>query len=247
MTEFDQSPSPKLARDVVAVGRKHSKAAFPNPGREGCPSRDSLRAMARRARHLTLSELPLSHVVRCSPCFQDYTHFRHISAVVRGVQITAASLLVVALALVATRFVWNHPGTDRPTISLQQSSPPSLVATKQPPPVIAPVSIQIDLASLSPTRGDDINHNAPKPIRLPRKWVRVTLFLPFGMEAGEYIIRLQSPSGLVVVERNAVGHLKGGTTSLETDIDLSNVSRGSLTLMIRPPGLSWRRFLVVVD
>ena len=99
MTESNHSASSKLVRDVVALGRKYSKTGFPNPTREGCPSRSSLRAMAYRDRRLTLEDLPVSHVVSCSPCFQEYVHFRRLSVLLRGIQITAASLVVLAVAI----------------------------------------------------------------------------------------------------------------------------------------------------
>ena len=99
MTESNHSASSKLVRDVVALGRKYSKTAFPNPNREGCPNRSTLRAMAYRDRRLTLEDLPVSHVVSCSPCFQEYLHFRRMSVLLRGIQITAASLVVLAVAI----------------------------------------------------------------------------------------------------------------------------------------------------
>ena len=73
MTESNRSTSSKLVRDVVALGKKYARAGFPNPSREGCPSPASLRAMAYRDRRLTLKDLPASHVVTCSPCFQQYS------------------------------------------------------------------------------------------------------------------------------------------------------------------------------
>ena len=72
MTESNQSVSAKQVRDAVALGKKTSKTAFPNPTREGCPNSSTLRAMAYRDRRLTLKDLPISHVVTCSPCFQEY-------------------------------------------------------------------------------------------------------------------------------------------------------------------------------
>ncbi len=247
MTDFDQSAASNFVRDVVALGRKHSKASFPNPTREGCPSRASLRALAYRDRQLTLVDLPLSHVVTCSPCFQEYTHFRHISSIVRNIQITAACLLVLAVALVATRFVWNEKGHGLISKSAQQFGPASRVATKAPEAAIEPISMAIDLASLSPTRGDDAKGGPIRNIRLPQKSLRVTLVLPVGMEAGEYIVRLQTATGTVIVERSAAGHIHDGTTSVETDLDLSGISRGRLFLMIKPPGLNWRSFPAIVD
>jgi hypothetical protein len=67
------------------------------------------------------------------------------------------------------------------------------------------------------------------------------------MEPGEYAVRLKDSTGTVVAEKLAVGQMNNGITSVEVDIDLAGASRGSFTLMIRPPGLSWRRFPVVVE
>src|SRR5260370_24444164 len=96
MTEPNQSVSAKQVRDVIALGKKYSKTAFPNPTREGCPNRSILRAMAYRDGRLTLKDIPVSHVVTCSSCFHDYHRLRRMSVIVRGIQVTASSLVVPA-------------------------------------------------------------------------------------------------------------------------------------------------------
>src|SRR6266851_7908241 len=96
MTESNQSVSAKQVRDVVALGKTTSKTAFPNPSRQGCPNSSTLRAMAYRDRRLSLKDLPVSHVVGCSPCFQEYARLRRMSVLVRGIQV-AASLVVLAV------------------------------------------------------------------------------------------------------------------------------------------------------
>src|SRR5437868_9827020 len=103
MTESNQPASSKHVRGIVAFGKKCSKTTFPNPTREGCPDRARLRAMAHRDRRLSLEDLPISHVVRCSPCFQDYLRLRRISVFVRCLQMTAVSLVVAAVFLTAVR------------------------------------------------------------------------------------------------------------------------------------------------
>src|SRR5690348_9063709 len=108
MTESNQPVSAKHVRDVVALGKKTSKTAFPNPSREGCPNSSTLRAMAYRDRRLTLKDLPVSHVVTCSPCFQEYARLRQMSALMRRIQLTAASLAILAVLFAAGRFVWNY-------------------------------------------------------------------------------------------------------------------------------------------
>ena len=37
MTKFNQLASRKQAKAVVALGKKHSQTAYPNPRRDGCP------------------------------------------------------------------------------------------------------------------------------------------------------------------------------------------------------------------
>ena len=135
MTESNQSVSAKQVRDVVALGKKYSKTAFPNPTREGCPNSSTLRAMAYRDRRLSLEDLPVSHVVSCSPCFQEYARLRRMSVLMRGIQVTAASLVVLAVLFAAARFVWNYTrGRGEPSISQEhRAEPQPRVATQQAP------------------------------------------------------------------------------------------------------------------
>ena len=248
MTESNQSDSSKLVRDVVALGKKYSKTAFPNPTRTGCPSRSSLRAMAYRDRRLTLEDLPLSHVVSCSPCFEEYVRFRRMSVLFRGIKITAGSLVALAVVFVAARFVWNYTHErGEPSISQEhRATPQPRAATPQTPAPIAPLAMTVDLASFSPTRGEEAK-DSPNKIHLPPKLLRVSFLLPVGMEPGEYALRLKDSAGIVFNEAHLRGRLKNGITSLEMDVDFSAASRGSFSLMIRPPGLSWRTFPVLVE
>src|SRR5579864_5939127 len=108
MAESNQPVSPKQVSDVVSLGRKCSKTAYPNSKRKGCPNLSTLRAMAYRDRRLSLTDLPLSHVVSCSPCFQEYLRLRRRSFFVHGLQVTAASLVVLAALFIAVRFVRDH-------------------------------------------------------------------------------------------------------------------------------------------
>lgn len=250
MNRDDHLVSSKELKDVVAFGRKCSKTAFPNPTREGCPERARLRAMAHRDPRLTLEDLPFAHVVRCSPCFQEYLHLRRMSLLVRGLQITAASLVVLAVFVTAVLFVKNRTsGRGEPSVSQekkQRSEPQASVVTPQPAVPVPPIPIRIDLAAFSPTRGDE-KENSGKKLHLPARSLRVTFQMPLGMEPGEYVLRLKDSAATVYADTRALGRIKDGTTSVEVDLNLAAVSPGAFTLMIRPPGLSWRSFPVVVE
>ena len=43
-------------------------------------------------------------------------------------------------------------------------------------------------------------------------------------------------------DKRAPSRMKDGVNSVAVDIDLAGAHRGNFTLMIRPPGLSWRSF-----
>ena len=249
MNELNRSASSKLVNAVVALGKEHSKHAFPNPTREDCPSRSTLRAMAHRDRRLTLEDLPLSHIVTCSPCFEEYARLRRMSVLVRGIQIAAASMVVLTVVFIGARSVRNYASrSGEPSLSeAQRVVPPPPLATTQPPSLRAPVHIGVDLASFSPTRGSEAKDNSGNTVHLPRTFLRVNLHLPLGMEPGEYAVRLLDSTGQVVADKRAVGRIEDGRTSVEIDIDLAGVTRGSFTLTIRPPGLGWREFPTVVE
>jgi hypothetical protein len=248
MTEHNQSVSAKQVRDVVALGKKYSKTAFPNPTREGCPNPSTLRAMAHRDRRLMLKDLPVSHVVTCSPCFQEYARLRRMSVLMRGIQVTAASLVVLAALFAAVRVVWNYTrGRGEPSISQERrAGPQPRAATPQTSAPITPLAMTVDLASFSPTRGEEAK-DSPNKIHLPPKLLRVSFVLPVGMEPGEYALRLKDSAGTVLKDTHLLGRLNNGVTAVEVDLDFSPASRGSFTLMIRPPGLSWRSFPVLVE
>jgi len=248
MTESNQSVSAKQVKDGVTLGKKTSKTAFPNPTREGWPNSSTLRAMAYRDRRLTLKDLPVSHVVTCSPCFREYATLRRMSVLTRGIQVTAASVVVLAVLFAAGRFVWNYTrGRGEPSISQERrAGPQPRATTPQTPASITPLATTVDLASFSPTRGEEAKGSLNK-IHLPPKLLRVSFLMPVGMEPGEYALRVKDSAGIVLKETHLLGMLNNGVTSVEVELDFSAVSQGSFSLRIRPPGLSWRTFPVLVE
>lgn len=242
--ESHLAASSKLSKDVVALGRKHAKTGFPNPNREGCPSRSTLRAIANRDRNLTIENIPASHIVTCSPCFQEYMQLRHRVLLFRGVRITAAALVAAAAIFIAARLFWNHGHQFEPNPPEKQLA--GRGNRDAHPSSAEPVPLSIDLAAYSPTRGE-ANVDAQKKVRLPKRMLRLNFVLPLGMEPGTYEVLLEDVSGHSFFHKRARGTLNGGTTIVQVDIDLTAVAPGGFTLMIRPPGLDWRRFPGEVD
>ena len=240
----------KQVDDVIAFGRTCAKSAFPNPARTGCPDRAQLRAMAQRDPRLALNDLPLTHVVHCSPCFQEYVRYRRISQFVHGLQISAASLIVGLVLAASVLFVksrTSHRGEPHVAqLKQSQSEPSPSQANPQPTIVVPPLQLRIDLSAFSPTRGSE--HEAPrKAIHLPRRNLRVTFEMPLGLEVGEYGFQLRDASGSLHSDSRAPGRASHGTISVDVDLDLAGASRGQATLMVRPPGLSWRSFPAIIE
>ena len=171
-----------------------------------------------------------------------------MSVLMHGIQVTAASLVVLAALFAAGRYVWNYTrGRGEPSISQErQAGPQPRVAAPQTPAPIVPLAMTVNLGSFSPTRGEEAK-DSPNKIRLPPKLLRVSFLLPVGMEPGEYALRLKDSAGIVLKDAHLQGRLKNGVTSVEADVDFSAASRGSFSLMIRPPGLSWRTFPILVE
>jgi hypothetical protein len=166
----------------------------------------------------------------------------------RGIQITAVSLLGFAVLVTAVRFVWNstrargHLGISQEHRAQEQPHG----ARQQAPGPIAPFAMTVNLASFSPTRGEEAKNSANK-IHLPPKLLRVSFLLPVGTEPGEYALRLEDSAGTALKDIRAVGRLNDGITSVEVDLDLTAASRGNFTLTIWPPGLSSRTFPVSIE
>jgi hypothetical protein len=245
MKQTNHFASSKAVKELVAFGKKCSKTLFPNPRRTDCPSRTQLRAIAYRDRLLRIEELPISHVVQCSPCFQEYRRLRRIALLRSGLKVSLGSVAAVAVCFAAVQFMRTHStGAGSRTVR-EQTRSAAQSHTEKPERVAAPVPIQIDLAAFSPVRGDA--KGSPNAIHLPQKFVRVTFRMPVGLEPGEYGVQLQDAAGTLHTDTRVLGTVSDGLTSIEVNLDLRTTSQRSFTLMIRPPGLSWRTFPVVVE
>jgi hypothetical protein len=171
---------------------------------------------------------------------------RRMALFLRGLRITGAALGTAIAIFVMARFAWKHTRRFDVPIIAEEHVAKRQSPARQQAPLIAPLVVTVDLASFSPSRGD-ANDGRKKMVHLPQRLVRVDFHLPLGMEPGEYEIRLLDSTGRAFINKRAPGRMNNGITSVEMDIDLATTTPGSLTLLIRPPGLGWRRFPVVVE
>jgi hypothetical protein len=68
-------PQQPDAASFWAKLRAESRHAYPNPTRQGCPSDDFLRQLATDRSSVAFDDPRVSHVVRCSPCFQQMEEY----------------------------------------------------------------------------------------------------------------------------------------------------------------------------
>jgi hypothetical protein len=167
---------------------------------------------------------------------------------VTAINITTA-LLVLFVAVFASIKLARHDTAKlaQPAVA-EQSAPHSSTAKLGKRPVAAtPLAMEVNLQSFSPLRGDS-PENALQNIHLPPKILRIRFLLPIGMEPGQYMVRLSDAQGVSVLEKSVAARIADGAASFVIDLDLAeSIVKTELTLMIKPPGLSWRKYPIVVD
>ena len=182
MNRGKQSASRKQASAVVALGRKCARMAYPNPDRQGCPDASQLRAMAYRDVRCDLTDLPISHVVTCSPCFSQYLRFRQRLVLVTAVKITTAFLVLFVAVFASLRLARHDTAKVSQPMVAKNSAPHPPTPNLGPLPVAAtPLAMEVNLQSFSPLRGDS-PENTPEKIHLPPK--RSSYYIPLADRNG---------------------------------------------------------------
>jgi hypothetical protein len=235
--ETQQSRAMITERHLLGFARSYLSEAFPNPGRQGCPSPDALRAFAE---HSTRSEeLITTHLTVCSPCFNAYLEClerarlrMHRVRRVQRIEITLAAAIVLSLVcfLVITRY--RHPETASRTKGRVEQA----LRSVEMPRTTTPVSVLIDLKDASPVRGlPDVERGTASPVIPSSPSVNLILKLPFGSEDRNYSIRLNSRGSAVWV-LTAKPHFNHGQGLLHIHADFSQVSPGGYELMVVAKG-----------
>src|SRR4029453_11433747 len=100
MNSHDQRPgAPEFEVDDemdLLLGR-----GFPNPAREGCPTVEVVKALARKGRPLT--DPGYEHLAQCSPCYREFRGFQQTK--VRDEATARARRQRLMLAVVAAAIV----------------------------------------------------------------------------------------------------------------------------------------------
>ena len=230
MTNGGQRPDPtdfRIENEMdLLFGRAH-----PNPAREGCPSPEMLRRLARR--ELPIGDPAYDHFAKCSPCYKELRTLQQADAArlvaSRRRRATLAAAAVVAVVIAGAWFVMRP--IDR------SAKAPSTT----PSPQVAPQSARLDLRPLAVTRSEDRKADAP-PLEVPRGPLEATILLPIGASPGVYEIRILDKDLTAMATAKGSADIRDFVTTLEARIDASALEPGEYQLTLRREGGEWQMF-----
>ncbi len=233
MAQSGQPPDDEAGRFGDDIDEVLSRAN-PNQERVGCPPRDTLIGLARRAQ--PLGDPAYEHLVKCSPCYREFRALQEehahrqvpppLVASHRG-WVTAAAVAVLVAGLGGAWFFMNR-----------QAPPETLPVS---PTRTAELRTELDLRKFAVTRNDQASPEAP-PVSLPIGVVDLTLLLPVGSEPGAYDIQVLDADLKSRASGRGLGEIRDFVTTVRATLDLRDVPGGAYQLAIRREGDDWRMF-----
>lgn len=248
--------NPKIRVDeakLVSFARSYLAESFPNPERIGCPPLEMLRRLAEQP---TSADLSITeHLGCCSPCFKQYQELltetkakkEGASIVSRVLVLTprfVALAVVIGLAIIAVSVaVWLshkrevvHQEPNRPKINLPNNER-NRVAEFSP--------FILDMTKATQVRGT--NRRDRSAVKMPRKPLHISAYLPIGSDAGQYRVSLNignqpAWSGL------GTAQMRDKRMILEFEADLSSYQPGRYILtLLSKSGLRLKQQIVLED
>lgn len=219
-------------RKLLEAFEQAALHAYPNPERIGCPGSDFLAQLAKDRRSISIHDERLTHVTRCSPCFQEFATLRDEAVrhrQRRRLVPIAAGVLIVALGSVAY-LEWNRFGGS--------SAAGAYVAAT------------LDLKDRSTVRGvDDSTAQEPKPdsLKLPHGKLNLTVTLPVASAPGEYEIQVLREIGHPLLSASGTAAIQQGMTLLPVRLDLSSLHPGRYLLGVRRVPWDWTFLPLLVE
>lgn len=256
-----QEPIKMLSRqeekELLRSGQDVLLSEFPNPERLGCTGTDTLRTLAFRSQSLSLSERShyLDHMTCCSPCFSEFSSFvdqaRHRK---RLAVVGLCTVLLLTLGFTAwlTISLWRSkpsdsitrkpPATERPEperIPQEQKTPApgaqeqrQEVARQQPRPRIHQ-NVILDVRDQSVARGENPKQPERKYPTIPRGLLNLSIYLPFGSEAGKYQLTIYKDPSKPLLSTTGTAQIRQGITIVRIKVDTNQMLPGAHILESR--------------
>ncbi len=234
MAQRSQPPDDEAGRFGDDIDEVLSRAN-PNPERVGCPPRDTLIGLARRAQ--PLGDPAYEHLVKCSPCYREFRALqeehapRQAASPVPGSHRGWLAAVAVAVLVAGLGGIWffmlGRPSETEPASPAQHQ--------------VAELRTELDLRKYAVTRSDQASPDVT-PVSLPIGVVELTLLLPVGSEPGAYEIQVLDSDLKSRASTHAVGEIRDFVTTARATVDLRGVPEGIYQLAIRREGDDWRMF-----
>jgi len=232
-------------RDLRETLRQTYATEFPNPKREGCPGKLKLRALARRETFPVVQDV-VSHISRCSPCSQELTQLiRQQKSRQWFYRAAAVVLIVVGIAAWASQALMRGRDTYVPHFPSGFRTAPEPKSSPQPQepsvqePQLPEVQVVLDLRKRGISRG--VDSRQVEALSLPKGRLKLSTYLPFGSEEGNYEVRISGQRDQVVTAKGRAA-MKNRINVLTVMIDTTAFEAGRYSLAIRETGWGWFRY-----
>lgn len=221
----DTKPLSKREEErLLKAGRSVFSNSFPNPTRQGCPNREVIEAIARGKGDPAQQRDFFVHMSRCSPCFNDFARFRNAAQRERRLKAMGIAAIIVLVCL-ASWFVVRSRHHTAGTYT----------------------AVVLDLRNRLVLRGvPEAGAQAQQPLMLLRGIDDVSLYLPTGSRTGTYDLAVFQEPGTPVVSATGNATTESSIAVLKAKLDVSKLNPGHYLLAIRPPGVDWNYYPLVI-
>lgn len=215
-------------------------AANPNPDRVGCPTRETLVALALREQ--PLSDPAYEHLVKCSPCYREFRALQRSAVSARVIErsavrkpwIAAAAAAVVVGVIGTMWYSGRRPAPSQRSPDSVELSQPTLLRTS------------LDLRNFAVLRSDRPQEQPP-PVTLPAGRIDLTMLLPVGSEPGSYDVQLLDSELRSRAEAMGTAEVINFVTTVHALLDLRPLAAGPYQLALRRQGDDWKLFPAIVQ
>lgn len=220
---------------LIEAGHEYYSTAFPNPERVGCPDATTMQALVRRQVDRAVREQIDSHMMQCSPCFNDYVRLREArerSARRRKLATLAAMVVLVVMTWALARFLKERSKEREPSTADNGN--------------LRYEASLLDLRNKAALRGAGENGNGA-PAVLPGAPLDLSIYLPTGSEPGKYEVQVTQGPGEPLLKAQGQARLREHIAVLEVRLDLQQVRSGQYMFWIREGNSSWSYYPILVE
>jgi hypothetical protein len=200
--------------------------ANPNPDRMGCPTAETLNAIA--GGHRPVGDPAYEHLAKCSPCYREFRRIqqqnRRRTFSRRLLAVAAAVVILVAGGVYMVR---------------QERSSPLPAEIANDPEASPQMRAELDLRNYSITRSEQDSFSE-RPLVLNRARLQVTIYLPVGSEPGRYELQILDGSLQSRFSGEVEATIRDFVTTIQGTFDLRALSPGSYRLAVRRQGDEWQ-------